>query len=120
MLAGRPQLLEVGGGLMVVAVPVFFVAMPWLIRIVFGQEYDGAVHAARVILLAAAIHFVARLDEVAAGHDRAAASADRDAWARDDRRDPAGRAARRRMGGDGSGDRRPRLDGRVRRSPGSS
>ena len=26
------------------AVPVFFVAMPWLVRVVFGSEYDGAVH----------------------------------------------------------------------------
>jgi O-antigen/teichoic acid export membrane protein len=36
---------------------VFFVAMPWLVRIVFGDEYDGAVDAARVVLLAAAVHF---------------------------------------------------------------
>ncbi len=42
---------------MLVAVPVFFVAMPWLVELVFGSEYDGAVDAARVILLAAAIQF---------------------------------------------------------------
>ena len=31
--------------------------MPWLVETVFGSEYGGAVDAARVILLAAAIHF---------------------------------------------------------------
>ena len=57
VLAGVRSYSKWAGGIMVVAVPVFFVAMPWLIRIVFGSEYDGAVHAARVILIAAAIHF---------------------------------------------------------------
>jgi O-antigen/teichoic acid export membrane protein len=48
----------VGAGvLMVVAVPVFFVLMPWLVQTVFGSEYDGAVAAARIILLAAAVQF---------------------------------------------------------------
>lgn len=46
-----------GAGLMVVAVPVFLVAMPWLVRLVFGEEYEDAVAAARVVLLAAAIQF---------------------------------------------------------------
>jgi O-antigen/teichoic acid export membrane protein len=45
------------GAIMVVAVPVFFVAMPWLVEVVFGSEYDGAVTAARIVLVAAAIHF---------------------------------------------------------------
>jgi O-antigen/teichoic acid export membrane protein len=44
-------------GLMVVAVPVFFFAMPWLIETVFGDEYASAVDAARIVLLAAAIQF---------------------------------------------------------------
>ncbi len=43
--------------LMIVAVPVFFFAMPWLVEVVFGAEYAGAVDAARIILLAAAIQF---------------------------------------------------------------
>jgi O-antigen/teichoic acid export membrane protein len=43
--------------LMVVAVPVFFLAMPWLVEVVFGDEYTGAVDAARIVLLAAAIQF---------------------------------------------------------------
>jgi O-antigen/teichoic acid export membrane protein len=42
---------------MVVAVPVFFVAMPWLVETVFGSEYEDAVDAARIVLLAAAIQF---------------------------------------------------------------
>lgn len=45
------------GGLMVVAVPAFLLAMPWLVRVVFGDEYEGAVDAARIVLLAAAVHF---------------------------------------------------------------
>jgi O-antigen/teichoic acid export membrane protein len=45
------------GALMLVAVPVFFVAMPFLVRVVFGSEYENAVDAARIVLLAAAIHF---------------------------------------------------------------
>ena len=57
VLAGVRSYSKWAGVIMVVAVPVFFVAMPWLIRVVFGSEYDGAVHAARVILIAAAIHF---------------------------------------------------------------
>ncbi len=44
-------------GLMVMAVPVFFFAMPWLIETVFGDEYASAVDAARIVLLAAAIQF---------------------------------------------------------------
>jgi O-antigen/teichoic acid export membrane protein len=43
--------------LMVVAVPVFFFAMPWLVETVFGEEYTAAVAAARIVLLAAAIQF---------------------------------------------------------------
>jgi O-antigen/teichoic acid export membrane protein len=45
------------GALMAVAVPVFFLAMPWLVETVFGEEYEGAVAAARIVLLAAAIQF---------------------------------------------------------------
>jgi O-antigen/teichoic acid export membrane protein len=57
VLAGVRSYSKWAGGIMVVAVPVFFVAMPSLVRIVFGSEYAGAVHAARVVLIAAAIHF---------------------------------------------------------------
>ena len=39
-------------------VPVFLILMPWLVRIVFGPAYEGAVTAARIILLAAAMQLV--------------------------------------------------------------
>jgi O-antigen/teichoic acid export membrane protein len=58
VLAGLRSYSKWAGALMVVAVPLFFVAMPWLVRMVFGSEYDGAVAAARIVLLSAAIHFV--------------------------------------------------------------
>jgi O-antigen/teichoic acid export membrane protein len=45
------------GAIMLVAVPVFFLAMPWLVDVVFGEKYADAVDAARIILLAAAIQF---------------------------------------------------------------
>ena len=57
ILAGVRSYTKWAGAIMVVAVPIFFVAMPWLVEIVFGSEYGGAVDAARVILIAAAIHF---------------------------------------------------------------
>ena len=41
-----------------VAVPVFLLAMPWLVRVVFGSEYLPAVDAARIVLVAAAIQLV--------------------------------------------------------------
>jgi O-antigen/teichoic acid export membrane protein len=58
ILAGVRGYSKWAGGLMLVAVPVFFIAMPWLIRIVFGSEYEDAVTAARIILLAAAVSFM--------------------------------------------------------------
>jgi O-antigen/teichoic acid export membrane protein len=57
VLAGVRAYSKWAGALMLVVVPVFFVAMPWLVDLVFGSEYDSAVTAARVILAAAAIHF---------------------------------------------------------------
>jgi O-antigen/teichoic acid export membrane protein len=57
ILAGIRSYSKWAGAIMVVAVPAFFVAMPWLVQVVFGSEYDDAVAAARVILIAAAIHF---------------------------------------------------------------
>jgi O-antigen/teichoic acid export membrane protein len=41
-----------------VALPVFLLAMPWLVRVVFGSEYLPAVDAARIVLVAAAILLV--------------------------------------------------------------
>jgi O-antigen/teichoic acid export membrane protein len=57
ILAGVRSYSRWAAGIMVVAVPVFFLAMPWLVRVVFGAEYEGAVDAARIVLLAAAVHF---------------------------------------------------------------
>jgi O-antigen/teichoic acid export membrane protein len=42
----------------VVALPVFLLAMPWLVRIVFGPDFLPAVDAARIVLVAAAILLV--------------------------------------------------------------
>jgi O-antigen/teichoic acid export membrane protein len=58
ILAGIRAYSKWAGALMIVAVPVFFVAMPWLVRVVFGSEYDDAVTAARVVLIAAAVQFL--------------------------------------------------------------
>ena len=57
VLAGIRKYTLGAGALMVVAVPFFFLAMPWLVEVVFGKEYLGSVDAARIVLLAAAIQF---------------------------------------------------------------
>jgi len=57
VLAGIRRYTVVAGALMLGAVPVFFVAMPWLVEVVFGEEYAPAVDAARIILVAGAIQF---------------------------------------------------------------
>ena len=57
VLAGLRAYTLVAVVLMVVAVPVFLLAMPWLVETVFGSDYSGAVDAARIILVAAAIQF---------------------------------------------------------------
>ena len=41
-----------------VSVPIFLLGMPWLVRVVFGEEYLPAVDAARIVLVAAAILLV--------------------------------------------------------------
>ena len=97
------------------AVPVFFVAMPWLIRVVFGSEYDGAVHGRAGDPARSGNPLRTGLDEVPPRHDRAAATADRDPRARDARGDPARGRARGRVGRDGRCGRRPGFDARLRR-----
>jgi O-antigen/teichoic acid export membrane protein len=57
VLAGIRKYTIGAAGLMVVAVPLFFFAMPWLVEAVFGDEYGGAVDAARIVLIAGAIQF---------------------------------------------------------------
>jgi O-antigen/teichoic acid export membrane protein len=58
VVEGVRRYMLAAGALMVVAVPVFMVAMPFLVRLFFGSEYEGAVDAARIILVAAAIQLV--------------------------------------------------------------
>jgi O-antigen/teichoic acid export membrane protein len=43
---------------MAVLVPPVYILMPWLVRVLYGQEYEGAAEAARLVLLAAALQFV--------------------------------------------------------------
>jgi O-antigen/teichoic acid export membrane protein len=58
VLAGIRRYMLGALALMAVAVPVFYWAMPDLVRIVFGRQYLDAATAARVILFAAALQFV--------------------------------------------------------------
>ena len=58
VLAGVRRYMAAAAGLMVIVLPLFLILMPWLVRIVFGSAYEGAVPAARIILLAAAIQVV--------------------------------------------------------------
>ena len=58
VVAGVRRYMVAAAGLMIVAVPVFMLAMPWLVRTVFGADYVEAVTAARVILVAAAVQLV--------------------------------------------------------------
>jgi O-antigen/teichoic acid export membrane protein len=58
VLAGVRRYSVAALALMAVVVPLFFWAMPDLVRIVFGRQYLDAATAARVILFAAALQFV--------------------------------------------------------------
>ncbi|MGH2841149.1 MAG: lipopolysaccharide biosynthesis protein, partial [Solirubrobacteraceae bacterium] len=44
--------------LMAVLVPPAYILMPWLVRVLYGEDYEGASDAARLVLLAAALQFV--------------------------------------------------------------
>jgi O-antigen/teichoic acid export membrane protein len=58
VLGGVRRYSRAAAGAMAIAVPVFFLLMPLLVRLVFGSAYEGAVTAARIILIAAAIQVV--------------------------------------------------------------
>lgn len=58
VMAGVRRYSLLAAALMAVAVPVFFVAMPWLVETVFGDDYRGAIDAARIVLFAGAIQVV--------------------------------------------------------------
>jgi O-antigen/teichoic acid export membrane protein len=57
VLRGVRMYTAAGTVLMVIAVPLFILLMPWLVRVVFGTDYTDAVAAARIALVAAAIQF---------------------------------------------------------------
>jgi O-antigen/teichoic acid export membrane protein len=57
VLAGVRTYTIVAAALMAAAVPLALWAMPWLVELVFGAEYLGAVDAARIVLVAAAVQF---------------------------------------------------------------
>jgi O-antigen/teichoic acid export membrane protein len=57
VLAGVRGYTLGAGGMMLIAVPAFFFAMPFLVRVVFGSQYESAVDAARIFLVAGAIQF---------------------------------------------------------------
>jgi O-antigen/teichoic acid export membrane protein len=58
VLAGIRRYLLWATAAMVVAVPVFLWLMPTLVEVVFGSDWLGAVDAARIVLVAAALQFI--------------------------------------------------------------
>lgn len=58
VLAGVRRYMLGASALMAAVVPLAWWLMPQLISTFFGSGYDGAVHAARIVLLAAAVWFV--------------------------------------------------------------
>ena len=43
---------------MAIVVPPAYILMPWLVGTLYGDDYEGASDAARLVLLAGALHFV--------------------------------------------------------------
>jgi O-antigen/teichoic acid export membrane protein len=58
VLEGVRRYMVGAAAVAVVSVPVFMWAMPWLVEVVFGEEYAPAVVAARIVLVAAALQLV--------------------------------------------------------------
>jgi O-antigen/teichoic acid export membrane protein len=58
VLAGVGRYMRWAVGIAAVAVPVLVLIMPVLVALVFGDDYSGAVAAARIVLVAAGIHLV--------------------------------------------------------------
>ncbi len=100
--------------LMVVAVPVLWVVMPFLIGLAYGPDFRAhATDAARLVLVAAALPPCLGLDEVVPGLDRASRSARDRAERRDRRLRAAAPLVRLDVGGDRCRGRDARLDGRC-------
>jgi O-antigen/teichoic acid export membrane protein len=58
VMAGVTRYMKVALGVLAVAIPLFWLTIPWLVETLFGADYDGAVSAARIVLLAASIHLL--------------------------------------------------------------
>ncbi len=58
VVAGLRRYMVTAAGLMAVAVPLFMIAMPWLVELFFGEDFLEAVDAARIVLVAAALLLV--------------------------------------------------------------
>jgi O-antigen/teichoic acid export membrane protein len=58
VIGGLRRYMIATTGLMAVVVPVFYVAMPWLVRTVFTSKYEAAITGARIMLVAAALQLV--------------------------------------------------------------
>ena len=113
VLAGVRRYMRGAAALMVVAVPVFWLLMPWLFDLLL-PDYGDAVDAARIVLLAGRDPARLRVEQVAPDLDRPPEPPRRRARDRDGRAHPAARRARPRVGRDRRGVRGARLDGRVR------
>jgi O-antigen/teichoic acid export membrane protein len=58
VVAGLRRYMVGATAVVAVALPLFWLLMPWLVELFFGPEYEGAVDAARIVLLAAALQLV--------------------------------------------------------------
>ena len=58
VLAGVRRYTSWAALLMAIVVPPAYILMPWLVGTLYGDDYEGASDAARLVLLAGALHFV--------------------------------------------------------------
>ena len=58
VLAGLRRYMLAASALMAVVIPIFYLAMPWLVRIVFTADALPATTAARIMLFAAALQLI--------------------------------------------------------------
>ncbi len=58
VFAGVKRYTKWAALVMAVLVPPVYILMPWLVRVLYGSDYEGASDAARLVLLAAALQFV--------------------------------------------------------------
>ncbi len=58
VLAGVRRYVSWAALLMAIVVPPAYILMPWLVGTLYGDDYEGASDAARLVLLAGALHFI--------------------------------------------------------------